>query len=63
MTSNSQTKFDGVFKKFGFEQSAADSCVYRGTVLDVIVLLVIYIDDGLLFFPNENAIAVVLAEL
>lgn len=56
-------KFNCVLTQFGFEQFDSDKCVYRGSVHGDLVLLVIYVDDGLLLSPSENALKIVLAKL
>ena len=40
-------KFDSLLKKFGFESSHSDKCVYVGNVNNDIVYLILYVDDGL----------------
>lgn len=57
------SKFDSVLKEFGFKQSEADKCVYNGTVLNYKVLLIIYVDDGLIISEDSHAIEIVLKNL
>ena len=56
-------KFSTFLQNYGFEPSTADKCVYTGYVKDVKVLLVIYVDDGLIFSSQMQAIDTVLDEL
>ena len=56
-------KFNGFLKTYGFQQSDADKCVYSGNINETKVLLVIYVDDGLLISPSKQAIETVLLEL
>lgn len=56
-------KFDSFLKNFGFIQSAADNCVYCGTVNNTKILLVIYVDDGLIISDSKKIINYVLTEM
>lgn len=56
-------KFDSALRKFGFEQCQADKCIYRGYVQEHKVLLIIYVDDGLLISPSDKALDIFLTEL
>ncbi|KAM2791430.1 hypothetical protein PS2_003209 [Malus domestica] len=42
-------RFDTEIKLFGFTQNEDDNCVYQKVVGDVVVFLVLYVDDILLF--------------
>lgn len=56
-------KFSTFLQNFGFKASTADKCVYTGFVKDIKVLLVIYVDDGLIFSSQTSAIDTVLDQL
>lgn len=56
-------KFSTFLQNFGFKASTADKCVYVGYVRDIKVLLVIYVDDGLIFSSQMSVIDTVLDEL
>jgi len=41
-------KFDNFLKAFKFKESQADKCIYRGLVMNKIVYLALFVDDGLI---------------
>lgn len=56
-------KFHTFLNEYGFIRSNADHCVYRGTIDNSKVLLVLYVDDGLVMTENVNALEAVLSHL
>lgn len=56
-------KFNMFLTNFGFKSSEADSCVYKGIFNNKMVLLVIYVDDGLIFCVDMNIIKMILSEM
>lgn len=56
-------KFNGFLKNFGFQQCNSDKCIYVGEQNGSKVLLIIYVDDGLIISRDKNAIDTVLDEL
>ncbi|KAM1216803.1 hypothetical protein ACFX2J_013044 [Malus domestica] len=48
-------RFDTEIKTFGFTQNEDDNCVYQKVVGEVVVFLVLYVDD-ILLFGNDTAI-------
>lgn len=56
-------RFKEFLKKFKFIASEADNCVYHGSINNEIVLLALYVDDGLLFAKSDLAINKVLEYL
>jgi hypothetical protein len=56
-------KFNDFILRFGFVRSKHDSCVYFRRREEEILILVIWVDDGLLCSNNKEAIADVLAFL
>ena len=57
------TKFDSFLKDYGFIQSTADKCVYKGLFNGQSVFLIIYVDDGLIIAENEGLCSSILNEL
>uniref|UniRef100_A0A1Y1N3J9 Reverse transcriptase Ty1/copia-type domain-containing protein n=1 Tax=Photinus pyralis TaxID=7054 RepID=A0A1Y1N3J9_PHOPY len=47
-------KFGSFLKSFGFKQCESDKCVYVGNFNNETVILVIYVDDGLILTKKEN---------
>lgn len=60
---NWNLKFDNFLKQFGLNQCEADKCVYRGTIKGAVVLLILYVDDGLVLSSDQNAMDSVLNDL
>lgn len=56
-------KFDSSLKKFGFNNSHADRCVYVGNVNNNKVYLLLYVDDGLLLSKSKESLNTVMYEL
>lgn len=56
-------KFDNFLKEFGFEQCKADKCVYSGKINTIKVLLILFVDDGLIISKNKSVLNVVLEKL
>jgi len=56
-------KFHTFLSNFGLKQAESDKCIYNGTVNNEKVLLILYVDDGLVFSQSTNAINSVLDEL
>lgn len=56
-------KFDTALKKFGFNNSHADRCLYIGNVNNNKVYLLLYVDDGLVFSKSKDALNSVMHEL
>lgn len=49
-------RFREFFKKFNFIASETNNCVYHGSINNEVVLLALYVDDGLLFAKSDLAI-------
>lgn len=56
-------KFDRFLTEYGFNRCNADNCIYRGTINNARVLLVLYVDDGLFMTENKNSLEAVLNHL
>lgn len=56
-------KFNHFIQNFGLIQSKIDNCVYYGNLNNTKVILVIYVDDGLIISENMETIECVLDEL
>lgn len=56
-------KFKNFLKNFGFKQSEADKCVFIGDFNLETVLLILYVDDGLLLAKNQDTIDIILDEM
>lgn len=54
------TKFSGFIKKFGFTESEADSCLYKGVIEHENVFLALFVDDGLIACKSLSVIGKVL---
>lgn len=50
------TKFGTFLQTFGFKQCEADKCVYTGEFNENFVLLVLYVDDGLIMTKNAETL-------
>lgn len=56
-------KFDASLKKFGFNNSHADRCLYIGKVNQNKVYLLLYVDDGLILSKSKDSLNTVMQEL
>lgn len=57
-------KFSNFLKEFGFVQSNSDKCVYRGIFnATEKVLLLLYVDDGLIFTETKETMDVIVKHL
>ncbi len=56
-------KFDGYLCALGFVRSLADPCVYRRSEEDGIVILEIWVDDGLLCGPDKTKLLELISQL
>lgn len=56
-------KFNDFLTRFMFIHSEADRCVYIAEIEGANVIIVIYVDDGLIFSRNKQAIDTVLSEM
>jgi hypothetical protein len=56
-------KFDGYLCALGFVRSLADPCVYRRSEEDGIVILAIWVDDGLLCGPDKTKLLELISQL
>lgn len=56
-------KFNSFLTNFGFVQSNADKCIYKGELDGIKVLLILYVDDGIIMSTNMCVINKVLFEL
>jgi hypothetical protein len=56
-------KFDGYLVGLGFVRSVADPCVYRRSEENGIVILAIWVDDGLLCGPDKNKLLELISQL
>lgn len=56
-------QFQEFLTRFEFKASNADKCVYRGFIDNEIVLLALYVDDGLVLAKSQAAIHTVLKVL
>lgn len=50
------SKFVHFLKSCGFEQSKADPCVFYGRIEESKVIILLYVDDGLILSQNKRAI-------
>lgn len=57
------TKFTKFLKSYGFIQSESDHCVFVGHFKNEKVLLILYVDDGLIFSSNKNILELVINAL
>ena len=55
--------FDGYLVGLGFVRSVADPCVYRRSEENGIVILAIWVDDGLLCGPDKNTLLELISQL
>ena len=56
-------KFHSFLDEFGFNRSNADPCVYSSHIDGVIVILALYVDDGLFFSQDKQQMDMVVGEL
>lgn len=56
-------KFNDFLNKFGFIQSQADHCVYRGMFKNIKVLLIFFVDDGIIMAETSETIQTVIEHL
>lgn len=61
-------KFHGFILKFGLNQSLADPCVYfrhqrKGEIDEEFTVLIIYVDDGIIFSNNQQILTNILEHL
>ncbi|KXJ62447.1 hypothetical protein RP20_CCG009210 [Aedes albopictus] len=56
-------RLDAVLKSMGFEQSAADTCLYTKKVNGKMVYLLVYVDDILVGCEDDSEIEVVYKQL
>lgn len=56
-------KFNSFLENFGFIRSNADRCVYQGEFHNVRVLLILYVDDGIVMSSDITVIDEVLSKL
>uniref|UniRef100_A0A1Y1MYL6 Retrovirus-related Pol polyprotein from transposon TNT 1-94 n=1 Tax=Photinus pyralis TaxID=7054 RepID=A0A1Y1MYL6_PHOPY len=56
-------KFDDSLKKFGLQQCNGDKCVYKGEFNGAKVLLILFVDDGLIIGENKSILSVILDKL
>lgn len=57
------TKFNSVLKKFGFERTKADQCIYIGLIRGITCYLCLYVDDGLLLCKDKSVLTEVINDL
>lgn len=50
------SKFVEFLRSCGLEQSQADSCLFHGQIDDTKVIVLLYVDDGLILSHSKNAI-------
>lgn len=55
-------KFDTSLRKFGFNNSHADRCLYVGNVDKNKVYLLLYVDDGLILSKSKDSLNTVMNE-
>ncbi|GJQ67513.1 hypothetical protein Trydic_g8329 [Trypoxylus dichotomus] len=60
---NWNKKFDYFVKEFGFTQSQANNCLYVYKAKNCLMLLILYVDDGLLMSNNEKLMNQLLSKL
>lgn len=56
-------KFTSFLKSFGFVQLDSDSCVFSSRLNNERVLLILYVDDGLIFASNNDSLDLVIKAL
>lgn len=56
-------RFDAFLKDIGFIQSDADKCVYQGTFNKSIILLALYVDDGLIMGSDKKILQNIISKL
>lgn len=56
-------KFTSFLKSFGFVQLDSDSCVFSSHIKNERVLLILYVDDGLIFASNNDTLDIVIKSL
>lgn len=56
-------RFNETLKRIGFSRSSSDYCVYTSSEKDGRMILVLYVDDGLLCGPNRGRLEKVAAQL
>jgi len=49
-------KFKTFLKKFRFSECESDKCVFKGCIDNCMILLALYVDDGLIFAKSKKAI-------
>lgn len=55
--------FTEVLNSFGFKQGEADKCVFHATIMEHLVILVCYVDDGIIMSSSETVLCEVIKNL
>lgn len=56
-------RFDGILKGLGLVSTYSDPCLYKGTFLDEFVMIVVYVDDGLIAALTREVMEKLITEI